>query len=156
LPLFSPPSQEYAARPRSNAGQVANPVLFCWIPRNMYWFRKSIEPVIVSAPGLGSGLAEACAHAGVLARNKVVHTAVISASAFLRIPDIESIHSSAIDCEWRHRPGAATPSVRPNPPPSRSDLAARRLERWLFRHAARRGLHHRGSTRVHVRLLSVC
>jgi hypothetical protein len=62
----------------------------------MYWFRKSTEPVIVNAPGFGSAAAAACAHAGVLARIKVVHVAAASASAFFLTLDIESIHSSAI------------------------------------------------------------
>ncbi len=61
----------YAAMPRSTAGHVAKPVEFCRIPRNMYWFRKSIEPVIVSAPGFGSAAGASCAHAGVLARINV-------------------------------------------------------------------------------------
>src|SRR4030095_3643111 len=95
--LFSPPSPEYAAKPRSTVGQVAKPVEFCRIPRNMYWFRKSTAPVIVRAPGFGSAeAAVSCAHAGVLARIKVVHTAADSVSAFFLIRDIESIHSSAI------------------------------------------------------------
>ena len=54
LALFRPPLPEYPATPTSNAGQIARPVEFCLIPRNMYWFRKSILPVSVNAPGLGS------------------------------------------------------------------------------------------------------
>src|SRR5687767_6201465 len=68
------------------------PVEFCRIPRNWYWFRKSNEPVMVIAPGLGSAVAASCAHAGVLARTIVVHVAAASASAFFRTRDVESIH----------------------------------------------------------------
>src|SRR5687768_15876842 len=39
------------------------PVSSCGIPRNRYAFRKSMPPVIVRLPGLGSDAA--CAHAGV-------------------------------------------------------------------------------------------
>ena len=62
----------------------------------MYWLRKSIEPVIVNAPGLGSADAASCAHAGVLARIKRARRCR-QRQCVLTSSDIESIHSSAID-----------------------------------------------------------
>lgn len=105
------PSLEYAAIPRSTAGHIAIPVEFCRIPRNMYWFNTSNVPVRVKAPGFGSTLGASCAHAGLLARIKVVHAAAASIRAWLLTLDIESIHSSAIH-NLRVEKAAASPRCR--------------------------------------------
>src|SRR6188474_2983842 len=84
--------------PRSNDGHIAIPLdspTFWAMPRNMYWFRKSILPVIVSAPGFGSaGSAAACAHALVLESPTIrvaAATAVVVARLTSRIENISPL-----------------------------------------------------------------
>src|SRR6187401_1655044 len=70
---------------------MAIPVEFCRMPRNMYWFRKSKLPVMVSAPGFGSaGSAAACAHARVPASPNI-RVAAATTVVVRRTPRIENI-----------------------------------------------------------------